>query len=112
LTVTDSANSSDTDVVTVTVLAAPTVTITRTGPAVAAGVPVTFGVTSSTPATTAFTSYSVSSGMGGAYWASGQGAPPATVTHTFTAPGNYTVTIYAWNDAGGYASGAVVVQVT
>jgi hypothetical protein len=110
LTVTDSGNVTASKVVTVTVSAAPTAAIAIQGdPAsVHVGVPVTFALTSSTPPGTAITSWTVYD-----VWLDGGFGtpPPATVTHTFDAPGTYTVQFDFSNDAVGLAQSSTEVTV-
>ena len=110
LTVTDSANVTVTKVVTVTVSPVPTAAITIEGnpTSVHAGSPVTFTLASSTPPGTATQSWSVyGDWLDGGYGT----APPATVTHTFRAPGTYTVQFNYSNDALGTAQSSMEVTV-
>jgi PKD domain len=106
LTVTDSDGQKATSKVAVTVFAAPVATITEpTGSAPAAGDPVPFTLTKSTPAGTAFTDYDFvivddATGLNEAA-VFFEGLPPATWTHTFVKPGKYTVFFEAFNDAHG-----------
>ena len=109
LTVTDNLGQHATTTVAVTVVAAVTATISN-GPA-AAGQPVTFTVTKTTPGGTAFTDYDVS-WNGGATFVFGNGAPPGTLTHTFAAAGTYKVVFDAYNDADGFARSTITVTVT
>ena len=111
LTVTDSAGWTSSSTQPITVFVAPSVTIAQTsGPAAASQV-VTFAVTSSTPGGTAITDYDVSYDNAGST-AFGDGAPPATLTHTFSAPGQYTVIVDAYNDADGARRATIIVTVT
>lgn len=99
LTVTDSGGLTASTAVTVLIYEEPTLTVT--GTRATAGVPLTFGLGPWTPAGTSFTGYDVYFSDDSSYiW--GDGPPPASLTHTFVTPGNYRVSIYAWNDAGGY----------
>jgi PKD repeat protein len=111
LRVTDSAGIAVSKVVSVTVSSAPTAAITIEGNptgSVQAGVPVTFTLTPSTPVDTVITSWTV----GGDWWDGGYGTPPpATVTHTFNAPGTYTVQFSFVNDALGTAESSMDVTV-
>ena len=111
LTVTDSAGHTSSSTQPVTVFAAPSVTITRTGGPAVANQVVTFAVTSSTPGSTAITDYDVSYDNA-ASTTFGDGAPPATLTHTFGAPGQYTVIVDAYNDADGARRSTITVTVT
>ena len=110
LTVTDSANVTVSKVVTVTVSPVPTAAITIEGnpTSVHAGSPVTFTLASSTPPGTATQSWSVyGDWLDGGYGT----APPATVMHTFRAPGTYTVQFNYGNDAMGTAQSSMEVTV-
>jgi len=110
LTVTDSAHVTVSTVVTVTVSAAPTAAITMVGnpTSVQVGVPVTFTLTTSTPPGTAIKSWTVNDvWLDGGYGS----LPPATVTHTFDAPGTYTVNFDFTTDAPGLAQSSVEVTV-
>jgi PKD repeat protein len=101
LAVTDSAGITASSVVAVTVFGAPTANIARRSPA-EVDVPVTFGLTSSTPAGTAITDYDLSViGPNGAQAHGGPGPVPATKDITFTSPGTYQVQLSVSNDAGG-----------
>jgi PKD repeat protein len=105
LTVTDSSGGTATDSVTIDVYDQPTTTITASGPA-HVGVPFTFTLDSATPAGTAIQGWTVN------YWDGGYGTmPPATLEHTFTEAGTYTVFFSLGNDAGGEASSSVDVTV-
>ena len=110
LTITDSANVTTSKVVTVTVSPAPTAAIAIQGnpTSVQVGTPVTFTLTSSTPPGTAITSWTLYS-----VWLAGGYAslPPATVTHTFDAPGTYTVNFDFSTDAMGLAQSSMEVTV-
>jgi hypothetical protein len=103
LQVTDSAGGTVSDVVTLTVYPAPLATIIPSGGPARPGMPLTFALTSSTPAGTTFTDYAVSYGDG-TPMEFADGLPPATLTHTFGAAGTYTVTFTAYNDADGFVS--------
>lgn len=110
LTITDSANVTTSTVVTVTVFPAPTAVIAIAGnpTSVQVGAPVTFTLTPSTPLGTAITSWTVY----GVWLAGGYGAlPPATVTHTFDAPGTYTIYFDFSTDAIGLAQSSMLVTV-
>jgi PKD domain len=110
LTVTDSANVTVSKVVTVTVFPVPTAAITIEGnpTSVHAGSPVTFTLASSTPPGTATQSWSVyGDWLDGGYGTT----PPATVTHTFSEPGTYTVQFNYSNDAKGTAESSMEVTV-
>jgi hypothetical protein len=109
--VTNSAGATATDSVRVTVYPMPTATIRVLGPVVL-GQPVTFELTSLTPAGTVFTDYDFCyDGTTGAIWDRQSGVPPTTTTHTFTAEGTYDAEFYAYNDADGWAFATVVVTV-
>src|SRR6185503_18382014 len=114
LTVTDSAGVSATTVKTVTVAVipgAPTAEITIAGNptgSVQVGSPVAFTLASTT--VTAITSWTVAEEAFGTYGAD-NGTPPATVTHTFSAPGQYTVTFDFNNEAGQTGQSSMVVTV-
>jgi hypothetical protein len=111
LTVTDSAGTTLTKVITVNVFAAPTASITIAGPVVPihVGDAVTFTLGSSTPAGTAFTDWSVRGDLFGEYKF---GTPaPATYTQILTASGTVTVTFERNNDAMGTALASVDVTV-
>ncbi len=108
LQVTDSAGNSDSDVVVVTVFAAPTATISSTGGA--AGSPAGVKVATVTPANTVITDYQVDYGDGTGL-VFGAGAPPATLTHTYDAVGSFTVAFSAFNDADGIANATTHVAV-
>jgi hypothetical protein len=110
LTVTDSANFTASQVVTVTITAAPTAAITIQGDPAAGhvGAPVTFTLTPSTPLGTTITRWTVY----GDWLAGGYGTfPPATITHTFTEPGTYTVHFDFSNSVQGLAQSSVQVTV-
>ena len=110
LTITDSANVTTSKVVTVTVSAAPTAAIAIQGnpTSLHVGAPVTFTLTSSTPPGTAITSWTLYS----VWLAGGYGTlPPATVTHTFDAPGTYTVHFDFSTDTMGLAQSSMDVTV-
>ncbi|MEP7192145.1 MAG: PKD domain-containing protein [Actinomycetota bacterium] len=105
LTVTDSSGGINTDVARINVYDQPTTTVTATGPA-HVGVPFTFTLESATPAGTAILGWTLN------FWDGGYGTtPPATLDHTFTDPGVYTVSFSLGNDAGGEASSSVEVTV-
>ena len=109
--VTNSAGATATDAVTVTVYPSPTATIKVVGPVVL-GQPVTFDVTSLTPAGTVFTDSDFCfDGTAGPIWDHRNGVPPTTTTHTFTAPGTYDAEFYVYNDADGWALASVEVTV-
>jgi len=108
LTVVDSASKTVTKSLVVTVFGAPTVTATVTSIDFEKGQPITFAVTSATPAGTSFTDFDTFSD-GGNDFVQGAGAPPATFTITFPDAGTHTVTVEGFNDAGGLAS--VTIQV-
>jgi hypothetical protein len=110
LEVTDSAGDKDTDVVTLTVFAAPTATIRSAGGD--AGQPIDFAVATHTPADTVITDYEVSYGDGTGL-VFGQGDAPATLKHTYGTAGTFDVTFSAFNDADGIANATtrvIVVQ--
>jgi hypothetical protein len=101
LAVTDSAGVTVSDVVTVTVYAAPTANI-ATSLSARVDVPVTFDLTSSTPAGTAITDYGMEViGRNGTQAHGGPGPVPGTKDLTFTRPGTYQVRFTVSNDAGG-----------
>ena len=108
LQVTDSAGGTDSDVVTVTVFAAPTATIGSAGGD--AGSPVDVAVSTVTPANTVITDYEVSYGDGTGL-VFGAGDAPATLTHTYATVGTFSVTFSAFNDADGIASATTQVVV-
>jgi len=110
LTVTDSAKLTVSKEVTVTVTAAPTAAIAIAGnpTSVRVGVPVTFTLSSSTPPGTAITKWT----LYGEWLDGGYGnLPHATVTHTFDAPGTYSVQFDFRNDAMGLAQSSMEVTV-
>jgi PKD domain/Fibronectin type III domain len=110
--VTNSAGATATDAVKVTVYPSPTATIKVVGPVVL-GQPVTFDVTSLTPAGTVFTDSDFCfDGTAGPIWDHRNGLPTTTTTHIFTAPGTYDAEFYVYNDADGRALASVVVTVT
>jgi hypothetical protein len=94
----------------VTVFAAPTVTATVTSIDFENGQPITFAVTSATPAGTSFTDFDTFSD-GGNDFVSGAGAPPATFTITFPNAGTHTVTVEGFTDAGGLATVTIEVVI-
>lgn len=110
LTVTSSDGKSATVTTSVPVFSTPTVTIVQTGGPAVAGQQVTFAVTATTPAGSAFTDYDVTYDNG-ATVAFGDGTPPATLTHTFAAPGTYTVILDGYNDADGFSRSTITVTV-
>ncbi|MEP7194103.1 MAG: PKD domain-containing protein, partial [Actinomycetota bacterium] len=102
LVVTDSLGVvSAPDVVTLTVYPPPVATIAPNSIPARPGVPVTFDLTWSTPLGTAFNSYDVTYGDG-TPTDFVDGLPPATLTHTFSGAGTYTVTFDVFNDADGW----------
>jgi hypothetical protein len=110
LTVVDSASKTVTTSLVVTVFAAPTVTATVTSIDFEKGQPITFAVTSATPAGTSFTDFDTFSD-GGNDFVSGAGAPPATFTITFPNAGTHTVTVEGFTDAGGLATVTIEVVI-
>ncbi|MFL6079878.1 MAG: PKD domain-containing protein [Ornithinibacter sp.] len=108
LQVTDSTGATDSDVVVVTVFAAPTATISSAGGD--AGSPVDVAVTTVTPANTVITDYEVDYGDG-AGLVFGTGDAPAKLTHTYGTAGTYPVTFRAFNDADGIATATIQVVV-
>jgi hypothetical protein len=111
LTVVDSASRSVSTSVQVHVFPQPSATITVDPLSVLEkNKPVTFDVTSLTPATTSFTDFDHFSDAGDNF-VSGAGAPPGSFQITFAAPGTYTVTVEAFNDAGGVATAQVQVVI-
>jgi PKD repeat protein len=101
LTVTDSAGDIASNVVAITVYSTPTAHLVAQGrPQV--GTPVTFDLTSTTPAGTGLTSYSLNVlGVDGTTRYGANGSPLATKEITFTTPGTYEVQFSVSNDAGG-----------
>ena len=108
LEVTDSAGDTASDVVTLTVFAAPTATITSAGGD--AGEVIAFTVGTVTPAGTAITDYEVDYGDGSGLQLV-QGSAPTTLSHTFGGAGTYPVTFTAFNDADGIAHASTNVVV-
>ena len=100
LTVTDSKGTTDHTSVTVDVLGPLTASLAVAGGPYAVGVPVTFSMTSSTPATTQVTSYALVVSGDESFHVTGSTAPPPTQDITFTLPGTYTVVLQVRNDAG------------
>ena len=123
LTVTDSAGITVTTSVDVTVTAAvppaqPTASIALLGAGpVTVGQEATFTLTAGTPAGSALTSWTVSGTLADPLgdettgWDGGNGAPPATLKHTFTKAGTYTVHFDVNNDAGLTAQSVTVTVV-
>ena len=109
LTVTDTYGITATAAVSVTVFVAPTVRIVPSGEALT-GQSLRFKATSSTPVGTRFTEYKVSYDNG-LTQESDDGPPPATLTHTFGAAGDYTVILEVFNNADGHAKSTVVVTI-
>ena len=109
LTVSDTYRITATATVSVTVCVAPTVHIVPSGEALT-GQPLRFKATSSTPEGTKFTEYKVSYDNGLTH-ESEDGPPPATLTHTFGAAGDYTVILEVFNNADGHAKSTVVVTI-
>ena len=109
LRVTDSAGATDSDVVIVTVFAAPTASIASAGGD--AGQPIGIAVSTVTPANTVNTDYEVNYGDGTGL-VFGTGKAPATLTHTYGSVGTFTVTFSAFNDADGIANATTQVVVT
>ena len=113
-TVVDSAGKSAETTLDVQMFAEPTAKIsvgtTRT---LEKGKPVTFTVTSHTPAGTSFVGFDTYSLHGTTFGNAvhGPGAPPATFTITFANPGTYTVYVTGDNDAGGLAEASVDVVI-
>jgi len=111
LTVTDSAGNSDSAVQTVSVagvVAGITIAGNPTG-SVVVNTQVEFALTA--PVGTVFQSWSVWE-SDGAFETGGLGTAPGTVTHTFTAPGEYTVNFFFTNEAGQSDEASMVVTVT
>jgi PKD domain len=111
LTVVDSAGASATTVTTVTVspgTGAPTATLTGPTAPVTVNTPVVFSLATTGSAVLFWTVQGDSVG----FYFSEFGAPPATVTYTFTDPGTYTVSFTTTNAGGESAdtSMEVVVQ--
>jgi PKD domain/Fibronectin type III domain len=110
--VTNSAGATATDSVAVTVYPSPTATIKMVDVHAALNQPVTFDLTSLTPAGTVFTDYDFCfDGTAGPVWVRQSGVPPTTTTHTFTAEGTYDAEFYVYNDADGWALASIVVRV-
>ena len=94
--------------VTLTVFAPPTATISSAGGD--AGSPIDVAVSTVTPANTVITDYEVNYGDGGGL-VFGAGDAPAKLTHTYGSAGTYTVTFSAFNDADGIANATTRVVV-
>ena len=112
-TVVDSAGTSATTSVQVTVFDEPTATISIVpNGTLEKGKPVTFTVTSQTPAGTKFIDFDTYSLDGATFGNAvhGNGAP-AQFSITFPNPGTYTVYVTGDNDAGGLAEASVDVVV-
>jgi hypothetical protein len=111
--VTNSAGLTGTDTVTLTVYPLPTATITARGGPFKPGQEITFDVNAITPPGTAITDYDTCfDGLStGPIWSYLNGAPPATLTHTFAADGIYDAEFYVYNDADGWVMATVQVRV-
>ncbi len=101
LEVTDSAGGKDTDAVTVTVFASPTVAVSSAGGDAGSTIEVTLATV--TPPSTVITDYEVDYGDGTGL-VFGTGTAPTTVTHTYGTAGTYPVTFRGFNDADGIAT--------
>jgi hypothetical protein len=109
-TVVDSATKSVTRSVTIKVFDQPTASVSVVSTVLEKNKPITFAVTSATPAGTTFTDFDSFSGAGDNF-ASGTGPLPPTFQITFAAPGTYTVTVEGFNDADGLAAATVDVVI-
>ncbi len=109
LTVVDSASHSVSTTLKIQIFAAPTAAVVASG-TLKTNQPVTFTVTSGTPAGTSFTDFDSFSDAGDNF-VDGPGAPPATFQITFADPGPHTVTVEGFNDAGAVATATVDVDI-
>ena len=112
LSVTDSHNNTDTDVVVVHVFSAPTVSIQSENGSPVVGQDVVFDVNAQTPNGTTFTSWQMDVSGPEVFFLSGIGAPaPALDPVAFNFPGTYTIDFTITNDAGAvvFADPVIVV---
>jgi hypothetical protein len=101
LTVTDSAGTTATTTDAVTVLDAPTATVSVTSGPARVGAPVMFKLDTTTPDAAGLSSYALNIAGDDYFHFTGNTAPPTTKTITFTVPGDYTIAFSVANDAGG-----------
>jgi hypothetical protein len=111
LTVTALNGTTDTTIVTVNVLNAPTATVRVTSGPAHVGAPVTFALDTSTPVGTKLSSFALHFAGDESFHLTDNSAPPATQNITFDLPGTYTVAFSVANDAGGAPAASVITIV-